>query len=114
MQHADNVTYFPSYEIMLDELRDYRFYADDMAHPTALAINYIWERFAQVAFSDETVKLISRIEQLAADVAHRPFNPTSEAQKIFCTKRLEAIKELEAEFPQGDFSEEKSHFSKYL
>ena len=114
MQHADNVTYFPSYEIMLDELRDYRFYADDMVHPTALAINYIWERFAQVAFSDETAKLISRIEQLAADVAHRPFNPTSEAHKTFCTKRLEAIKELKAEFPQGDFSEEKSHFSKYL
>lgn len=114
MQHADNVAYFPSYEIMIDELRDYRFYADDMAHPTSLAISYIWERFAQVAFSDDSTKLITRIEQLAADVAHRPFNPTSEAHKKFCHKRLEAIKELEAEFPQGDFSEEKTHFSKYL
>ena len=114
MQHADNVAYFPSYEIMIDELRDYRFYADDMAHPTSLAINYIWERFAQVAFSHDTSRLISRIEQLATDVAHRPLNPTSEAHKRFCAKSLETINELETEFPKLDFSEEKIHFSKYL
>ena len=113
-QHANNVAYFPSFEIMNDELRDYRFYADDMAHPTPLAINYIWERFAQVAFSSETTKLIARIEQIATDVAHRPFNPTSDAYKTFCAKNLDRIKELNKEYPQFDFTEEKTHFSKYL
>jgi hypothetical protein len=113
-QHANNVAYFPSFEIMNDELRDYRFYADDMAHPTPLAINYIWERFAQVAFSSETTKLIARIEQIATDVAHRPFNPTSDAYKTFCAKNLDRIKELNKEYPQLDFTEEKTHFSKYL
>lgn len=113
-QHTNNVAYFPSFEIMNDELRDYRFYADDMAHPTPLAINYIWERFAQVAFSSETTKLIARIEQIATDVAHRPFNPTSDAYKTFCAKNLDRIKELNKEYPQFDFTEEKTHFSKYL
>lgn len=113
-QHANNVAYFPSFEIMNDELRDYRFYADDMARPTPLAINYIWERFAQVAFSSETTKLIARIEQIATDVAHRPFNPTSDAYKTFCAKNLDRIKELNKEYPQLDFTEEKTHFSKYL
>lgn len=113
-QHADNVTYFPSFEIMNDELRDYRFYADDMSHPTPLAINYIWERFAQVAFAEETTKLIARIEQIATDVAHRPFNPSSEAYKTFCIKNLSRIEELNTEYPLLDFTEEKIHFSKYL
>jgi hypothetical protein len=113
-QHADNVTYFPSFEIMNDELRDYRFYADDMSHPTPLAINYIWERFAQAAFSDETTKLIAQIEQIATDVAHRPFNPSGEAYKTFCIKNLARIKELNTEYPLLDFTEEKRHFSKYL
>ena len=113
-QHADNVTYFPSFEIMNDELRDYRFYAEDRTHPTPLAINYIWERFAQAAFSDETTKLIAQIEQIATDVAHRPFNPSGEAYKTFCIKNLARIEELNTEYPLLDFTEEKRHFSKYL
>ena len=113
-QHADNVTYFPSFEIMNDELRDYRFYAEDMTHPTPLAISYIWERFAQAAFSDETTKLIAQIEQIATDVAHRPFNPSGEAYKTFCIKNLARIEELNTEYPLLDFTEEKRHFSKYL
>ena len=113
-QHADNVTYFPAFEIMNDELRDYRFYAEDMTHPTLLAISYIWERFTQAAFSDETTKLIAQIEQIATDVAHRPFNPSSEAYKTFCIKNLARIEELNTEYPLLDFTEEKRHFSKYL
>ena len=113
-QRADNVTYFPAFEIMNDELRDYRFYADDMTHPTPLAIYYIWERFADAAFDDDTKKLISRIEQIAADMAHRPFNPECEPYKTFCAKNLTRIATLEQEYPQLDFNEEKTHFSKYL
>ena len=113
-QHTDNVIYFPSFEIMNDELRDYRFYADDMAHPTPLAINYIWERFTQVAFSNDTTKLLFQIEQITTDAAHRPFNPTSEAYKTFCAKNLARIEELISQYPYLDFTEEKRHFSKYL
>jgi hypothetical protein len=99
---------------MNDELRDYRFYADDMAHPTPLAINYIWERFAQASFSDKTSKLLAHIEQISTDAAHRPFNPTSEAYKTFCAKNLEHIEAINKEYTQLDFTEEKRHFSKYL
>ena len=113
-RHPKQACYFPSFEIMNDELRDYRFYADDMIHPTPLAINYIWERFADAAFSDDTAKLISRIEQIATDMAHRPFNPEGEAYKTFCAKNLTRIATLKKEYPQLDFNEEKTHFSKYL
>ena len=54
VQNTDRVTYFPSYEILLDELRDYRFYADDLVHPSSLAVNYIWERFAETYCTSQT------------------------------------------------------------
>ncbi|MBR4996200.1 MAG: GSCFA domain-containing protein [Alistipes sp.] len=113
-QRCDNVVYFPSFEIMNDELRDYRFYADDMAHPTPLAINYIWERFTESAMSAETQQLITRIGQITTAAAHRPFNPESEQHKLFCHKLMEQIDALQTKHPQLDFSEEKGYFSRYL
>lgn len=113
-QMADNVTYFPSYEIMNDELRDYRFYGEDMTHPTPLAINYIWERFSDVAFSDTTQKLISEIEQITTAAAHRPFNPDTAQHKTFCTKMLQKITVLQAKHNYLDFSDETECFNRYL
>ena len=77
------ITYFPSYEIMMDELRDYRFYAEDMIHPNQLAINYIWEKFQQVWISDETSKTMDAVDSIQKGFQHKPFNPNSEAHKIF-------------------------------
>lgn len=76
-QHP-NCEYFPSYEIVLDELRDYRFFAEDMAHPTALAVDYIWERFSDTYFSDKTIEGIKNYEKIVKIEKHRPSNPESE------------------------------------
>jgi len=79
----ENVSYFPAYELLLDELRDYRYYASDMLHPSETAINYIWERFSEKYFSAETVKIKKELEQLNADLAHRPLHPQSESYQKF-------------------------------
>lgn len=71
------VHYFPSYEIQLDELRDYRFYAADMLHPSEVAVDYIWKRFSETYFSENTQLLKRRLEQLLADLSHRPLHPES-------------------------------------
>lgn len=89
---------FPSYEIMMDELRDYRFYADDMIHPSALAIEYIWERFAATqidANSKVTMDLVATIQK---GLAHRPFNPNSESHQKFEANLKEKIATLEAQY----------------
>jgi hypothetical protein len=92
----ENVDYFPAYEIQLDELRDYRFYAADMLHPSEVAIDYIWKRFCDTYFSDETIKIMNELEQLSADVSHRPLHPESEEYLIFKNsiekKKIELIK----------------------
>jgi hypothetical protein len=73
-----NCEYFPSYEIVLDELRDYRFFAEDMAHPTALAVDFIWEKFSGAYFSDKTIDGIKEYEKIVKTEKHRPSNPESE------------------------------------
>lgn len=78
--------YFPSYEIMLDELRDYRFYKEDMLHPNTLAIQYIWERFYKVWISETTNQIMQDVEYIQKGLEHRPFNPTSEAHQLFLQK----------------------------
>ncbi len=75
--------YFPSYEIMMDELRDYRFYKQDMIHPSPLAINYIWEKFKNVWVSDESLALMEEVETIQKGLQHKPFNPNSEAHQKF-------------------------------
>ena len=94
-----NSFYFPSYEIMMDELRDYRFYAEDMVHPNQLAINYIWEKFQQVWISDETSNTMKMVDEVQKGLQHRPFNPNSQAHINFL-QNLEAKKtELQSTFP---------------
>lgn len=88
----DNCEYFPSYEIMLDELRDYRFFADDMAHPTALAVNYIWQRFSDTYFSDKTIDGIKEYEKIIKTEKHRPSNPNSE-QYLSLLEKIKRDKE---------------------
>ena len=109
-----NAEYFPSYEIMMDELRDYRFYADDMAHPSKLAVDYIWERFSECTFSGDTLELIKRIAQITSATEHRPFNPQSDAYRNFCQQMLQRIATLELSHPTLDFTTEKEHFKRYL
>ncbi|WP_027138640.1 GSCFA domain-containing protein [Gaetbulibacter saemankumensis] len=91
--------YFPSYEIMMDELRDYRFYADDMVHPNSLAVNYIWERFTASWCSTETLKTMEAVADIQKALQHKPFNPDSLAHKKFLLKTESKIKQVQAQFP---------------
>lgn len=87
-------TYFPAYEIMNDELRDYRFYNPDMIHPSAQAVDYIWERLDFAFFSDATRRYIEEWKPIRAALNHKPFNPDSEEYRQF----LQQTKEKELNF----------------
>lgn len=78
-----NVQYFPAYEIQLDELRDYRFYASDMFHPSDVAVEYIWQKFSETYFSDKTLAIKKELEQLAVALVHRPLFPDSSEYQHF-------------------------------
>lgn len=99
----DFVFYFPSYEIVLDELRDYRFYTDDMLHPSPVAIRYLWERFSEVFFSDETKKIMEECESIRKALAHRPFHPDSEEHKRFLGQIVLKIERLNGKYPYLEF-----------
>ena len=94
-----NCSYFPSYEILMDELRDYRFYADDMLHPSEFALKYIWERFSDCYFSEETKAINKEVESLNQALHHRPFNPESHSYKTFQEQTQTRIAELEKKYP---------------
>ncbi|WP_233861070.1 GSCFA domain-containing protein [Tenacibaculum piscium] len=94
-----SVYYFPSYEIMMDELRDYRFYAQDMTHPNTTAINYIWEKFIAVWIAENTQKTMKEIEIIQKGLAHRSFNPTSEAHQKFLQNIAQKKETLQKAFP---------------
>ncbi|WP_338731300.1 GSCFA domain-containing protein [Mangrovimonas cancribranchiae] len=83
--------YFPSYEIMMDELRDYRFYVKDMLHPNETAIDYIWERFQNIWIADEALLTMKTITEIQKGLQHKPFNSKSEAHQVFL-KKLELKK----------------------
>lgn len=93
-KEMDNVVYFPAYEIVNDELRDYRFYREDMLHPTDQAVEYIWQRFGETFFSKQTVKFLEEWRPIKAALAHRPFYPEAEEYKKFLEKAKEGEREL--------------------
>lgn len=95
--------YFPSYELMMDELRDYRFYNDDMLHPSAQAIRYIWEKFQKVWMTEKTIDISNRVGQIQSKKAHQPFNPNSEAHRTFLDKLDNDINVLQSEVPNIKF-----------
>lgn len=93
-KEMDKVVYFPAYEIVNDELRDYRFYREDMLHPTDQAVEYIWQRFGETFFSKQAVKFLEEWRPIKAALAHRPFNPEAEEYKKFLEKAKEGEREL--------------------
>lgn len=90
--------YFPSYEIMMDELRDYRFYAEDMLHPNQVAIDYIWKRFKETTISETAFTVMDEIETVQKSLSHKPFNPNSESHLKFESKVREKITKLENQY----------------
>ena len=91
--------YFPSYEIVMDELRDYRFYAEDMIHPNKTAINYIWEKFTYVWFSEQAEETMKKVDTIQKGLTHRSFNPTSEAHLKFLKNLAQKKETLVKAFP---------------
>lgn len=96
----DNCTYFPAYEIVNDELRDYRFYKEDMLHPSEQAVSYIWERFSELYFSKETSSFLDKWRPIKEALGHKPFNPDAEEYKLFMLRTMEKIKELQRLYPE--------------
>lgn len=103
VQKNEFVSYFPSYEIMLDELRDYRFYKDDLLHPNQQAVDYIYERFAESYYTDETQQLNKTIQKLKAALGHKPFNIDSKEHQLFLEKTHLKVKEIEKSYPYLKF-----------
>ena len=94
-----NVTYFPAYEIVLDELRDYRFYKDDMLHPSAQAVEYIWQQLVEHYFSPAAKEFLREWAPLKAVLNHRPFDPDSEAYRDLMDKTMLKVAELQKKYP---------------
>ena len=90
--------YFPSYEIIMDELRDYRFYAEDMLHPNQVAIDYIWKRFMETTISETAFAVMDEVERIQKSLSHKPFNPDSESHLKFKSKVREKITKLESQY----------------
>ena len=103
IKNTPNHFYFPSYEIMMDELRDYRFYKEDMIHPNKTAVTYIWEKFISTWFNEESLKTMQKVEEIQKGLAHKPFNPDSEAHKKFIKNIAQKKETLLQAFPFLNF-----------
>lgn len=104
--YPERIAYFPAYEIMMDELRDYRFYATDMLHPSELAIDYIWQRFTENFLSDETKGILKEWAEIQKAINHRPFQPESDAYKRFISQTLLKMERINEKFPSFDLTKE--------
>jgi hypothetical protein len=107
----ENIFYFPAYELVIDDLRDYRFYAEDMVHPNYAATNYVWDKFVATCIDEPSKKLMTAINTINAAKSHKPFNPTSEQHKKFLSLNLERVNELSRQYPYINFDDEKKYFS---
>ncbi len=110
-RHPATAQYFPAFETLNDDLRDYRFYGPDLAHPSAEAVEYIWEKFAAAAFEPETLKLLPQIEAIVRAAEHRPFTPDTEEHALFRRTMLARACDLAARHPEVDLSAEIEFFS---
>ncbi|MEN8139403.1 MAG: GSCFA domain-containing protein [Bacteroidota bacterium] len=106
--------YFPSYEIVMDELRDYRFFDRDFMHPNQLATDYVWERLLYNWVGEDTVHKVKKVEKVIAAANHRPFNVESEAHQKFLRKNLSLIKELSRKARYLNFDSIKRKFKEQL
>lgn len=97
--HPSPITYFPAFEIMMDELRDYRFYAEDMLHPNQTAIDYIWMQFFENYISESVFGLMNEIGSIQKGLQHRPFNPNTESHQKFLNQLDLKIKAIKNQYP---------------
>lgn len=108
------IHYFPAYEIMQDDLRDYRFYQPDLVHPSAVAVDYIWDLFAQHYLSDKEDKLRATVYKIVQAAAHKPFQPNSTAHQKFVQKQLNAIDRINNKVNAPRLLQLKAYFEQQL
>ncbi|MGG9971720.1 GSCFA domain-containing protein [Ferruginibacter sp. SUN002] len=108
---SENIFYFPAYELVIDDLRDYRFYAEDMVHPNYAATNYVWDKFVATSITTTAQQLMQEINIINAAKSHKPFNPTSEQHKKFLQKNLGLVKKLQSEHAHINFDDEINYFT---
>lgn len=110
IENNKNCFYFPAYELMMDDLRDYRFYAEDMIHPNSTAIEYIREKFIETFIDDESKDIMKSVMKLRRALEHRPFEKNSISYKKFMTDQLALTNELKSKFPLLDLQEFEDFF----
>lgn len=103
---ASALSYFPAYEILLDELRDYRFFAEDMMHPSSVAADYIWQRFQETYFTRETKKTLSDWISIKRALNHRPLNEHTENHRQFLQNTLQKLTDFQHNYPETDCNQE--------
>jgi hypothetical protein len=106
----ERLFYFPAYELVIDDLRDYRFYAEDMVHPNYAATNYVWDKFITTCIDEPSQGLMKEINIINAAKNHKPFNPLSEQHKNFLLNNLGRVQQLEKKYSYIDFDAEKKYF----
>ncbi len=110
-QAFESVNYFPAYELVIDDLRDYRFYAEDLVHPNYQATQYVWEKFTEVCMDEETRELLKIIAEINLAHQHKPFNPLTQQHQRFLENYFQKTKNLQEKFPWLSFEKELAYFA---
>jgi hypothetical protein len=108
----DKLYYFPAYELVIDDLRDYRFYAEDLVHPNYFATQYVWEKFIDSCIDEKAKSLMEEIRSINLAFQHKPFNASSEQHKKFLRSFYEKTRVIQEQYPHLDFKNELEYFNK--
>jgi hypothetical protein len=114
LEHPSRPAYFPAYELVMDDLRDYRFYDDDMLHLSILAVDYIWDAFCKCYFDNRTINLWQEVVKISKAVSHRIQTDSRENVRIFAENIISRIEVIKGKYPQIDLENEKKYFLDHL
>jgi hypothetical protein len=110
----DRLAYFPAYELVIDDLRDYRFYAEDLVHPNYQATRYVWEKFARSFMNEETREVMKGLDPVLSARKHKPIHPSSEEHRRFLRRAIDHCHALQAKYPFLDCSPDIDYFTAQL
>jgi len=111
IDRLEKLYYFPAYELVIDDLRDYRFYAEDLVHPNYHATEYVWNKFTDACMNDETKDLMKQIAEIELAFKHKPFNPNTEQHKKFLANYAAKTQRLQEQFSFLSFDQELAYFN---
>ncbi len=110
IEQFESCNYFPAYELLLDDLRDYRFYDVDMVHPNSVTIDYIWRKLESCFFSNKTLEYIKEMHKLVKAIGHKPYDSASESYQMFLKNQIEKVDYLIYKYPKVDFISDLNYF----